>query len=137
MNRVIVRLILAGVVLGAGILFGWYLRGVESNRQAQEIRLAAEFDRIATHTFNLRLIAANRDEKAKNLSEQRLFEALHRADQLVRSRPEVGLDIAVPNLTEAIGDAAIYAKSNAAPKETVEEAERLHAWIRAQNRPAT
>jgi hypothetical protein len=138
MNRIIVGAIGAVLLLGCGILVGWQIRKERSERELQQARFVAELDRIAAQTANLQLIVSDRVDVAKRVSEQRLFEAIDRADHLVGAGVEMPRGVAFPNLTEAAGRAAKYARSNAAPRQTAEQAERLHTWLRAQLlRPAT
>src|SRR6476619_7475497 len=138
MNRIIAGAIGAVLFFGCGVLLGWQIHKGQSEREVQQARFAAELDRIAAQTANLQLIGSDRVAVAKRLSEQRLFEAIDRADQLVGAGVEMPRGFAFPDLTEAAGRAAAYAKSNSASQRTSEQAERLHAWLRAQMlRPAT
>ena len=138
MNRIFAGAIGAILFIGCGVLVGWQIRKGQSEREVQQARFVAELDRIAAQTANLQLMGSDRVAVAKRVSEQRLFEAIDRADHLVGAGVEMPRGAAFPNLTEAAGRAAAYAKSNAAPRRTAEQAERLHAWLRAQLlRPAT
>jgi hypothetical protein len=132
MNRIIVGAMAAVLLLAFGILVGWQVHRGQSEHELQQARFVAELDRIAAQTANLQLIESDRVDAMKRMSEQRLFEAIDRADHLVGAGVEMPRGAAFPNLTEAAGRAAAYAKSNAAPRQTSEQAERLHAWLRAQ-----
>jgi hypothetical protein len=138
MNRIIVGALAAVVLLAFGILVGWQVHRGQSEHELQQTRFVAELDRIAAQTANLQLIDSDRVDAVKRMSEQRLFEAIDRADRLVEAGVEMPRGVALPNLTEAAARAAAYAKSKSAPRQTAEQAERLHAWLRAQLlRPAT
>jgi hypothetical protein len=138
MNRIIVGALAAVLLLAFGIPVGWQIHRGHSEHELQQTRFVAELDRIAAQTANLQLIDSDRVDAVKRMSEQRLFEAIDRADRLVEAGVEMPRGVAFPNLTEATARAAAYAKSNSAPRQTAEQAERLHAWLRAQLlRPAT
>ena len=132
MKTAIAGTVSALLLLGVGILVGWQVRNGQSERELQQARFVAELDRIAAQTANLQLIGSDRVDVATRVSEQRLFEAIHRADRLVAAGVEMPVGVAFPNLTEAAERAAAYAKSHAAAPRTAEQAVRLHAWLRAQ-----
>jgi len=116
---------------------GWALRGKHPETDSREARFVADLDIIATQAANLDLICSGRSQTARQLSESRLYEAVKRADDLTRSGFHFRDARAIPNLTEGVWRAIAYAKANAAAPEAVERAERLYAWLRAQQGPAT
>jgi len=138
MNRIIVGALAAVLLLAFGFLVGWQIHRGQSEQELQQTRFVAELDRIAAQTANLQLIDSDRMDAVKRISEQRLFEAIDRADRLVGAGVEMPRGVAFPNLTEAAARATAYAKSSSAPRQTADQAQRLHAWLRAQLlRPAT
>jgi len=138
MKRVAWWLLGSATLLISGIGLGWHIRGVKLEAEAREIRFVTELNQIAIHTTNLDLICSNRLASARQLSEQRLFEAIGRANQLISAGLQFSNPPAIPNLTEATWRAASYAKANGASSETTAQADRLYEWLKLQQyRPAT
>ena len=138
MRRSIAAILVILLSLAAGVTIGWRVRGTARDRLAKETRLVTELDRIATHTTNLQLLCANRTETARRFSEDRLFEAIARAEEMVAGGFRFGDAPASPNLTESVLRAAWYAKANNAGRTTVDQAQRLYEWLRLQQiRPVT
>lgn len=118
--------------VAAGIAVGWQIRGERAEAKSREREFFVQLDRIATHQANLDLLCSNRIATARRLSEDRMFEALNRADEILTANLRLTNAPAIPNLTEFAWRATYYAKSNGAPAKTIERAEHLNTWLHAQ-----
>lgn len=138
MKTWISRIAMIALALIVGVGFGWTIRGSRpaGTDKTKEAWLFSHFSMISAQSANLQLICAGRYDAARKNSERQLYSNLKSADDIVRSGFEFGPDVPMlPNITEAVLHASLYARTNGANPNVVQEAERLYAWLRSRQPP--